>query len=78
MQPGEAAVRLRVQVAPEDAQAHCGVVTGLVGVPLGVLVSGLGVGGSSVAARTRPLQVDLRQRPRSPSRRLGDEAEEAG
>jgi len=59
MQPGEAAVRLRVQVAPEDAKAHGGMIVGLVGILLGVLVSGLG--GSSVAARTRPLPVDLRQ-----------------
>ena len=74
MQPGEAAVRLGVQVAQEDAQAHGGMIVGLVGILLGVLVSGLR--GSSVAARTRPLPVDLRQRPRSPSLRLGYEVGE--
>ena len=42
MQPGEAAVRLRVQIAPEDAQAHGGLVVGLVCILLCVLVSGLG------------------------------------
>ena len=50
MQPGETAVRLRVQVAPEDAQAHGGLVVGLVGILLGVLVSGLGGGHAVVFA----------------------------
>ena len=42
MQPGEAAVRLRVQVASEDAQAHGGVVVCLVGILLGVTIAKLG------------------------------------
>ena len=42
MQPGEAAVRLRVQIAPEDAQAHGGLVVGLVGILLGVTIAKLG------------------------------------
>ena len=42
MQQGEAAVRLRVQIAPEDAQAHGGVVACLVGILLGVTIAKLG------------------------------------
>ena len=42
MQPGEAAVRLRVQIAPEDAQAHGGLVVGLVSILLGVTMVKLG------------------------------------
>ena len=38
MKPGEAAVRLRVQVAAEDAHAHAGLVVGLVGILFGIFV----------------------------------------
>ncbi len=41
MKPGEAAVCLRVEVTAEDADAHTGLVVGLVGILLGILVSRL-------------------------------------
>ena len=41
MQPGESTISLRVQVALEDAAAHSSLIIGLVGIHLGLLVSGL-------------------------------------
>ncbi len=41
LQPREMAIRLRVQVALEDAEAHAGLIVCLVGILLGVLVPGL-------------------------------------
>ncbi len=38
----EAAIRLRVEVTLEDAEAHSGLIVGLVCILLGVLVPGLG------------------------------------
>jgi hypothetical protein len=40
VQPGESTISLRVQVALEDAEAHSGLIVGLVGIHLGLLVSG--------------------------------------
>ena len=47
MQPGEAAVCLRVQVAPEDAQAHGGMIVGLVGIRVGGVEDRGGGGGAA-------------------------------
>ena len=48
MQPVEVAIRLRVKVALDDAQAHCGAVVSLasVGILTDVLVSGPSLRGS--------------------------------
>ena len=50
MQPGQAAIRLRVEVTLEDAEAHSGLIVGLVCILLGVLVPGLGGVGVVVSA----------------------------
>ena len=81
MQLRETAIRLRSQVALEDAQAHGGLIVCLVVIRLGVLVPGL-CGLLSVAAneaaRTRSPSVDWRPPPRSPLRHPGDAAAAAG
>ena len=41
VKPRETMIRLRVQVAPEDAEAHSGLIVCLVGIQFGVLVPGL-------------------------------------
>jgi hypothetical protein len=50
VQPGQAAIRLRVEVTLEDAEAHSGLIVGLVCILLGVLVPGLGGVGVVVSA----------------------------
>ncbi len=42
VQPAQAAIRLRVEVTLEDAEAHSGLIVGLVCILLGVLMPGLG------------------------------------
>ncbi len=56
MQPGQAAIRLRVdsEVTLEDAEAHSGLIVGLVCILLGVLVPGLGGVGVVVSAPSPP------------------------